>query len=126
MNRIQKKVLQFHKKYDMLVNKQPTIPDKDIIKLRLKLIKEEFKELKKAIKQKDIVEIADAIGDLEYVLHGAAISFGMDIAVIVEEIHNSNMTKSKNKNSDGKIVGKAKGFKPPKLKPLLKKMRLDI
>lgn len=73
----------------------PIIPSDDRCELRVKLIQEELNELSDAIKAKDIVEVADALGDLQYVLSGAVHEFGLGhrFSRIFDNIHNSNMSK---------------------------------
>lgn len=84
--------------------------------LRLKLIEEELEELWLAVREGNVVEVADALGDLAYVVYGAAVSFGIDLGKVTDEIHRSNMTKvwpdgRVKKNGDGKVV------KPPTYSP---------
>merc|ERR1719506_1578997 len=69
--------------------------DKDpkTVDLRLKLIKEEVKELADAMKEKDMVETVDALGDILYVVYGAGGAFGLDLDRAFDLIHKSNMTK---------------------------------
>lgn len=77
------------------VNEKPTIPNKDLCNLRVALIQEELNELKEAINKEDCVSILDALIDLQYVLDGAFIVFGLKNIKekAFEEVHNSNMTK---------------------------------
>ena len=77
------------------INKKPTIPNKELCTLRIALIQEELNELKEAIDKKDIVSVLDALVDLQYVLDGAFIVFGLkDVKEkAFEEVHNSNMSK---------------------------------
>ena len=65
-----------------------------LVNLRVKLIEEEFNELKEAIKQKDFKEVADALTDILYVVYGAGHAFGIDLDKTFEAVHNSNMTKA--------------------------------
>ena len=69
--------------------------------LRLALIKEELGELKEAMLENDIVETADAIADILYVVYGAAVAFGIDIDEVFQEVHSSNMSKL---DEDGKAI----------------------
>ena len=69
--------------------------------LRINLIKEELDELKKAVDDKDILEIADALSDILYVTYGAGHAFGIDLDKCFEEVQNSNMSKS---GEDGKPI----------------------
>ena len=67
----------FHKLFNHPILKDPTIPDEKRCELRVELISEELKELQEAIKENDLVKIADALCDIQYVLSGAAHEFGM-------------------------------------------------
>ena len=105
------------------VNAVPTWPEEDIQRLRLDLIEEELDELHYAIDNKDMVEIADALGDLLYVVYGAGHAFGIDLDECFKEIHASNMSKlgpdgKPIKREDGKVL-KPDTFFPPDLKKIL-------
>src|SRR3954471_12552498 len=86
-------VLEFHQAFDIIVNDEPTIPDWFNVERALRLISEEWKELQDAACKEDIVEVADAIADLVYVLKGMAVSYGIDLEHVFREVHQSNMTK---------------------------------
>ena len=105
------------------VNAVPTFPEDEIQRLRLDLIDEELDELHYAIDNKDMVEIADALGDLLYVVYGAGHAFGIDLDECFKEIHASNMSKlgpdgKPIKREDGKVL-KPDTFFPPDLKSIL-------
>ena len=105
------------------VNVVPTFPEDEIQRLRLDLIEEELDELHYAIDNKDMVEIADALGDLLYVVYGAGHAFGIDLDECFKEIHASNMSKlgpdgKPIKREDGKVL-KPDTFFPPDLKTIL-------
>ena len=105
------------------VNTVPTFPEEDVQKLRLDLIEEELDELHYAIDNKDMVEIADALGDLLFVVYGAGHAFGIDLDECFKEIHASNMSKlgpdgKPIKREDGKVL-KPDTFFPPDLKSIL-------
>ena len=105
------------------VNAVPTFPEEEIQRLRLDLIEEELDELHYAIDNKDMVEIADALGDLLYVVYGAGHAFGIDLDECFKEIHASNMSKlgpdgKPIKREDGKVL-KPDSFFPPDLKTIL-------
>ena len=105
------------------VNVVPTFPEEDIQRLRLDLIEEELDELHYAIDNKDMVEIADALGDLLYVVYGAGHAFGIDLDECFKEIHASNMSKlgpdgKPIKREDGKVL-KPDTYFPPDLKNIL-------
>ncbi len=94
MNAEQLAVQDFMRAYGQTVRTSPNIKLSDTeLKLRIDLIAEEFDELQAALVAEDIVEVADAIGDLLYVIYGAAATFGMDAQQIFSEIHSSNMSK---------------------------------
>jgi predicted HAD superfamily Cof-like phosphohydrolase len=92
----EKKVEEFHKLFDLPVLDNPQIPSKDRCDLRAELLKEELNEFIGAIREKDLVEIADAFADLNYVLSGAILEFGIGdkYEEIFNEVHRSNMSKA--------------------------------
>jgi len=89
-------VADFHKTFHHPIEPQPVIPDEKRCRLRVELIREELKELEKAIEDKDIVEIADALCDIQYVLSGAVLEFGLGekFRQLFDEVQRSNMSKS--------------------------------
>lgn len=89
-------VAEFHKTFKHPILPAPAIPSEDRCKLRVALIAEELKELELAILQKDIVEIADALSDIQYVLSGAILEFGLGekFSALFEEVQRSNMSKA--------------------------------
>lgn len=89
-------VADFHKTFKHPILEQPAIPGEDRCKLRVALIAEELKELEVAILEKDIVEVADALCDIQYVLSGAILEFGLGekFKELFEEVQRSNMSKA--------------------------------
>src|SRR5688500_18271694 len=89
-------VADFHKTFKHPILENPTIPSEDRCKLRVALIAEELKELEVAILEKDIVEVADALCDIQYVLSGAILEFGLGekFNALFEEVQRSNMSKA--------------------------------
>lgn len=89
-------VAKFHKTFQHPVLKQPAIPDEKRCELRVSLIAEELKELQEAIKENDIVEVADALCDIQYVLSGAILEFGLGdkFKALFDEVQRSNMSKA--------------------------------
>jgi predicted HAD superfamily Cof-like phosphohydrolase len=89
-------VAEFHSTFKHPILTTPTIPAEDRCKLRVALIAEELKELEVAILEKDIVEIADALSDIQYVLAGAILEFGLGekFSALFEEVQRSNMSKA--------------------------------
>ncbi len=111
----------FMKTFGQEVKNKPSLSTDKINQLRVSLIKEELDELKEAIDNKDLLEVADALTDLLYVTYGAGHAFGINLDKCFEEVQNSNMSKL---SEDGKAIynefGKVmKG--PNYFKPDLKK-----
>ncbi|MBP7357533.1 MAG: nucleoside triphosphate pyrophosphohydrolase family protein, partial [Cloacibacterium sp.] len=70
-------VAEFHRTFNAPILETPQIPSKERCELRVSLLQEELNELKQAIEDNDLVEIADALCDLQYVLSGAVLEFGL-------------------------------------------------
>tara|TARA_Y100000739_G_scaffold671_1_gene490 strand:+ start:325 stop:666 length:342 start_codon:yes stop_codon:yes gene_type:complete len=79
--------------YGQEVKERATFPENKIVQLRIDLIEEELNELKEAVKNNDIVEVADALTDILYVTYGAGHSFGVDLDKCFDEVQRSNMSK---------------------------------
>ncbi len=88
-------VSRFHKTFDLPILSQPVIPSADRCKLRINLLREELQELEDAITDNDLVEVADALCDIQYVLSGAILEFGIGdrFAELFGEVQRSNMSK---------------------------------
>ncbi len=91
-----KLVADFHNTFKHPILPAPAIPPEDRCKLRVALIAEELKELEEAIRDRDIVEVADALCDIQYVLSGAILEFGLaeKFKELFEEVQRSNMSKA--------------------------------
>ncbi|MDH4092770.1 MAG: nucleoside triphosphate pyrophosphohydrolase family protein [Cyclobacteriaceae bacterium] len=89
-------VAEFHKTFQHPVLSSPAIPEENRCKLRVALLAEELKELEVAILEGDIVEVADALCDIQYVLSGAILEFGLGekFNLLFEEVQRSNMSKA--------------------------------
>lgn len=89
-------VAEFHKTFKSPVLDTPQIPHSDRANLRYNLLEEELLELKAAIDAGDLVAVADAFADLQYVLSGAILEFGMGdkFDALFNEVHRSNMSKA--------------------------------
>lgn len=89
-------VAAFHDLFDLPVVSEPGIPNADRCRLRIALLEEELRELKEAIEQNDLVEVADALCDLQYVLSGAIHEFGLGnkFKSLFDEVQRSNMSKA--------------------------------
>jgi len=103
----------------------PQIPPLKFWELRHKLVKEEMMETLDAILNNDLVEIADGICDSIVVLLGTAVTYGMDIRPIWDEVHRTNMAKKDGiLREDGKRL-KPEGWQPPRIKELLEEQKLE-
>ena len=110
----------FMELYGQEVKIKPSFPSEKIVQLRYDLIKEELDELSVAINDKDIVEVADALTDLLYVVYGAGHAFGIDLDKCFAEVKRSNMSKLNKDgkpiyNEDGKVM-KGPNYSKPNLK----------
>ncbi|MBD1157117.1 nucleoside triphosphate pyrophosphohydrolase family protein [Pelagibacterales bacterium SAG-MED20] len=111
------KVKIFMETFGQEIKNKPSLSTDKINKLRYDLIKEELEELKFAIENKDLLEVADALTDILYVTYGAGHAFGIDLDRCFEEVQNSNMSKLDENgkpiyNETGKVMKGPKYFKP--------------
>ena len=95
------KVKTFMETFGQEVKNKPSFSSDKINTLRYDLIKEELEELKIAMENKDLLEVADALTDILYVTYGAGHAFGIDLDKCFEEVQNSNMSKL---GEDGKPI----------------------
>lgn len=104
MNQNIERVIEFHNTTESPVLKSPTIPSAKRIDLRIALIDEELNELEVAANQNDLTEVLDALCDLQYVLNGTIIEFGLQdvFQEAFEEVHRSNMSKFPTNTEDAK------------------------
>ena len=99
------------------VKQQAALSTEKINRLRISLIEEELDELKQAMKEKNLKEVADALTDILYVTYGAGHAFGIDLDKCFDEVQNSNMSKlgADGKpiyNENGKVMKGPNYFKP--------------
>lgn len=89
-------VAEFHTTFKAPILDTPQIPSSDRCNLRVELLQEELNELKQAIADNNLVEIADALCDLQYVLSGAVLEFGLGnkFVELFDEVQRSNMSKA--------------------------------
>ena len=107
----------FMKTFGQEVKSKPSFSTDKINKLRIDLIKEELDELKDAMDNNDLLEVADALTDILYVTYGAGHAFGINLDKCFDEVQNSNMSKlSENGepiyNESGKVMKGPNYFKP--------------
>ena len=111
------KVGTFMKTFGQEVKTKPSFSSEKINKLRLDLIREELDELNEAMKNKDLLEVADALTDILYVTYGAGHAFGINLDKCFDEVQNSNMSKLDDNgkpiyNESGKVMKGPNYFKP--------------
>lgn len=113
-------VQEFHETYGLPVEDAPTIADAKTNTLRINLLEEEVDELKEALENGDMVEVLDALTDIQYVLDGAYLSFGLQAVkqAAFDEVHASNMSKLGEdgkpirREEDGKVMKGPNYWKP--------------
>ena len=111
------KVGTFMKTFGQEVKTNPSFSSDKINKLRIDLIKEELEELQQAMKNNDLLEVADALTDILYVTYGAGHAFGINLDKCFDEVQNSNMSKLGENgepiyNESGKVMKGPNYFKP--------------
>lgn len=112
----QRMVRDFHEQFGVPVGDGPALRDAG---LRASLIAEEAAETIEAIGNRDIVAAVDGLADLIYVALGAAVTWGVDLGPIFDEVHRTNMAKVGGRTRpDGKIL-KPEGWEPPRIRDLL-------
>ena len=121
-----KSVKTFHEAFGVKISNKPTLElSKDILKLRYSLMEEENNEYLKAVEEKNLIEVADALGDMLYILCGTILTHGFQnlIEDIFDEIQSSNMSKLGDDGkpiyrNDGKVL-KGPNYKKPDIKKIL-------
>ena len=124
------KVSEFHKIFKLGIENQPvSILENNKAKLRFELMKEENEEYLEAAEKGNVIEIADALGDMLYILCGTIIEHGMQnvIEEVFEEIHKSNLSKLDENGKpiyreDGKVI-KGPNYFPPNIEKIMKKYK---
>lgn len=99
-------VAEFHRTFKHPILPSPQVPAPERSALRVSLLAEELKELEEAIAQNDLVEIADALCDLQYVLAGAVLEFGLgeSFGALFNEVQRSNMSKACNTEAEAEAT----------------------
>ena len=119
------KVGEFHKLFQHPINNKLNTnifndTNKSLVDLRVKLIEEEFNELKQAIVDKNLKEVADALTDILYVVYGAGHAFGINLDKTFEAVHESNMTKACLTEDEAKETVSYLEFTKPEYSPTYK------
>ena len=124
MNPIVKALLEFNDAFEIPKLESPGLSSKEMIELRIKLLREEVEEYAEAALSGDLVEVLDALADIGYILAGTIINHGMQNIYddAFEEVHRSNMAKLVDakvlRRDDGKVM-KPEGWQPPQLAQFL-------
>lgn len=123
MSSAQAMVEAFHRMFDIVVHRTPTALDEPTRALRIRLMQEEFEELKEAMAKEDLPSVAKEMADLLYVVYGTAVSYGMDMDPVFGEVHRSNMSKVGGyKREDGKWI-KPASYSPAHIAPILEEQK---
>lgn len=122
------RVTAFHSATRQVDRDTPGFPTPEVLALRMELVGEEHKELMEAIAFRDLAEVADAIGDLLYVVYGTARAFGIDADAVFAEVHRSNMSKLVDGRpllrEDGRVL-KPVTFSPPDFTRILGDWKME-
>jgi predicted HAD superfamily Cof-like phosphohydrolase len=119
MENAQAMVEAFHRQFGIVIQEAPALVDERTRVLRMRLIHEEFEELKEAMAKNDLAGIAKEMADLLYVVYGTAVSYGIHMDPVFREVHRSNMSKVGGyKREDGKWV-KPPTYSPAAIEPIL-------
>jgi predicted HAD superfamily Cof-like phosphohydrolase len=117
-------VAAFHGAFGLPVKKSPGVKiDHDLARLRVDLLEEEVGEFVTASQKEDLIGIADALADIVYVVYGTALTYGIDLDSVLQEVHRSNMSKLSDDGkpllrSDGKVI-KSGHYFPPDISSVL-------
>lgn len=116
-------VKEFHYTYDIPVAEEPTLLELERRRLRWDLLDEELNELDEAEREGDLVEIADALADMVYIIYGTAAEYGIPLDRVFDEVHRSNMSKLGDDGEpiyreDGKVL-KGPNYFPPEIRTVL-------
>ena len=115
----QSMVEEFHRKFDILVQARPASATEETKRLRIRLIQEEFDELKESMADGNLPALAKEMADLLYVVYGTAVSYGIDMEPVFREVHRSNLSKVGGyKREDGKWV-KPPTYSPASIEPII-------
>lgn len=118
-SRIAGMVAAFHKAFGLPRRRLPSLDgvDRQLLELRTRLLDEETAEFAAAAAQRDLAAIADALADVVYVAYGTAVTVGLDLDAVLDEVHRSNMSKLDEEGrpvlrDDGKVLKSPRYFPP--------------
>jgi predicted HAD superfamily Cof-like phosphohydrolase len=111
-------VAEFHTAFNLPMRSSPSLEtEDDLVKLRVALLEEEVGEFVTATEKGDLIGIADALADIVYVVYGTALTYGIDLDSVLQEVHRSNMSKLAGDGKplireDGKVIKSDQYFPP--------------
>lgn len=121
----QSMVEEFHRKFEILIQSSPAEASEETQRLRIRLIQEEFDELKESMAAGNLAALAKEMADLLYVVYGTAVSYGIDMEPVFREVHRSNLSKVGGyKREDGKWV-KPPTYSPACIEPIIESQAED-
>ncbi len=118
--------MSFHEAFDLPRQASPNVGiDESLARLRIALLEEEVGEFADAVAAADLVAIADALADIVYVAYGTAVTYGIDLDMVLGEVHRSNMSKLGTNGqplirADGKVI-KSDQYVPPDIAGILER-----
>lgn len=123
-------VREFHDAFGVPVLPRAQLPAASRRELRIRILREEFEEYNHGELGDDIVEIADALGDMAYIIAGTALEYGIPLDRVLDEIHRANMAKlgpdgKPILRDDGKVI-KPKGWQPPDIERALNGVLTEV
>ena len=123
MSEVSAMLKEFHQKFGVEGDRTtPGVPNQGVAMLRFSLLREEFEEYVTALALEDVVEVADALADMVYIIYGTARSYGIPLDAVLAEVHRTNMAKLVNgkvlRRADGKVI-KPEGWTPPNIAAVL-------
>jgi predicted HAD superfamily Cof-like phosphohydrolase len=130
--RAAQQVYSFHRAFDLPRRARPVSPslgevEDSLLRLREGLLEEETTEYVVASHRRDLVGMADALADIVYVAYGTAISFGLDLDLLLDEVHRSNMSKLDERGlpvlrDDGKVL-KSRRYERPQIEATMRRQQ---
>lgn len=123
MSKLAAMVREFHESFGLSMRFRPGFQPDNERAMRVEILAEEFREYINAEDVDDLVEVADALADMAYVIYGTALTYGIDLDAVIDEVHASNMSKLGDDGNpiyrpDGKVL-KGPNFRPPNIEEVL-------
>jgi predicted HAD superfamily Cof-like phosphohydrolase len=115
-------VRSFHERFGLTVSSQPSKPSAELAALRQRLLVEEVAELGEAVGGGSLAEVAHELADVVYVAYGTALTYGIELDVVVAEVHRANLSKlpPSGDRTEGKVL-KGDDYRPPDVEAVLRR-----